>query len=341
MATTTTDNREMMEGSSFSKTAVNLKSAASLVLSVSSAFLSALAAHFMALSSQAGVPVLQLIFLAKLAQLLCVLVALPYFRPKLTADDTLQWMILFLSAVISNLGTILAFMSFVYVVPGLAVGVIQGLIPLSTCCVGYIFLKERVGVIETGGILCSAIGVVLVAVGMTMGATSSTHVKQLSFAILLPLAAALSKGPKSVIARLLIGVQGVSVLTVALYARVLGTVLLLPGTYIFETPRWTMSVRTIGYVIGLCVCDTFSSLSIKFILKLEKAGVTAVLMTLVIPFAVLLDYLFQSHVHGPMELGGITLVMIGTAVVGGHSWWGHRQEMCRNNLLEKLNFDVK
>ncbi|XP_035674727.1 solute carrier family 35 member G1-like [Branchiostoma floridae] len=334
---TTTDYRKMTEGSSFSKTVVNLKSAASLVLSVSSAFLSALAAHFMTLSSQAGVPGLQLIFLAKLAQFLCVLVVLPYFRPKLTAEDTRQGMVLFLLAVIDNLGTILVFMSFVYVMPGLAFGIIQGLIPLSTACIGYIFLKERVGVIDSCGILCSVAGVVLVAVGMAMGAAPSTH--RLTVAILLPIVAAFSRGPHNVITRLLVGFRAVSVLTVTFYDQLLGTVLLLPGTYMFETPRWTLSAPTIGYVIGLCLCDSLASILLKVVLKLEKAGATAVLMTLSIPFTILLDYLFQSHVHGPMELGGITLVVLGTAVVGGHSWWGHRQEMRRNNLLETMNFD--
>eukprot|EP00058_Branchiostoma_floridae_P004919 XP_002590407.1 hypothetical protein BRAFLDRAFT_65223 [Branchiostoma floridae] len=281
MATTTTDCRarettkgssfsktEMKEGSNFSKTAVNLTSASSVLLSVSSALLSAFGAHFMALSSQAGVPGLQLIFLAKLAQFLCVLVALPYFRPKLTAEDTRQWMILFLSAMIDNLGTVLAFMSFVYVMPGLAFGIIQGLIPFSTAGVGYIFLKEHVGIIDSCGILCSAAGVVLVAVGMTMGAATSTN--RLTVAILLPLAAAFSKGPNNVILRFLIGVQEVSVLTVTLYSQLLGSQVLLAGTYLFEAPRWTMSAPTIGYVIGLCLCDFFSNLSLKLVLKLEK-----------------------------------------------------------------------
>ncbi|XP_078576197.1 solute carrier family 35 member G2-like [Branchiostoma floridae x Branchiostoma japonicum] len=340
MATTTTDYQETTETFSFLKTEeVHLRSVASLVLSVSYALLAALAAHFMALSSQAGVPGLQLLFVMQLAELLCVLVVLPFFRPRLTAEDTLQGMILFLSAVIDNLGTVLAFMSYIYVVPGLAVGVIQGLVPFSTACVGYIFLKERVGVVDSCCILCSVAGVALVTVGMTMGAASSTHVQWLTVAILLPFAAAFFEGPNNVITRFLIDVQGVSILTDTFYTQLLGTVLLLPGTFLFETPRWTMSAPTIGYVIGLCLCDFFSVLSLKLVLKLEKAGVAAVFMTLVIPFTILLDYLLQSHVHGPMELGGITLVVIGTAVVGGHSWWGHRQKMRRNDLLETMNFD--
>ncbi|CAH1255408.1 SLC35G2 [Branchiostoma lanceolatum] len=336
MATTKTHHQDTSEDSSPSKTAVYRDSAVSLLLSVSCALLSALAAQFMRLSSQAGVPGLQLIFLMKLAQLIFYLVVLPIYRPKLTTEDTPQAMVLFLSAVTDNLGTIFAFLSFVFVVPGIAFGVIQGSIPFSTACVAFIFLKERVGVLDSCGILCCAAGVILVAFGMSMDDESSS--RGLTISLLLPISAAFTKGPNNVIMRFLIGVRGVSVLTVMFYAQLLGTVVLLALTYAFETPRWTMSGRTVGYVIGLCLCDTFASLSVKLILKVEKAGVVATLLTLVIPFTILLDYPFQSHFPDAMELGGITLVVLGTAVVGGHAWWVNRQEMRQKILLEKMNF---
>eukprot|EP00058_Branchiostoma_floridae_P004083 XP_002589571.1 hypothetical protein BRAFLDRAFT_81527 [Branchiostoma floridae] len=159
MATTTgkTFHEEPTADSMFSKTAVNLRSAASLLCAVSYSVSSAFAAEFMALSSQAGMPGLQLIFLAKLVQFLFCLIVLPCFRPKLTADDTPQAMFLFLLAVVDNMATILAFMSFVYVVPGIAFGIIQGSVPLFTACIGFVFLRETVGVMDFCGILCSAV----------------------------------------------------------------------------------------------------------------------------------------------------------------------------------------
>eukprot|EP00058_Branchiostoma_floridae_P008807 XP_002594295.1 hypothetical protein BRAFLDRAFT_65151 [Branchiostoma floridae] len=282
-------------------------------------------------------PGLQLIFLAKLTQFLFVLLVLPCFRPKLTAEDTPQMMFLFLSAVTDNLGTILAFMSFVYVVPGIAFGIIQGSVPFFTALIGFAFLRETVGVMDFCGILCSAAGVIIVAVGMSMDAASST--KWLTVAILLPLASAFTKGPNNVITRLLLGLQGMSILTQMLYAQLLGTVLLLALTYIFETPRWTMSARTMWYVIGLCLCELFSSLSLKLVLKMEKAGITATLLTLVIPFTILLDYIFQSKFPSPTILVGVSLVVLGIIVIGGHTWWVNRQEIRHRELMEKMSLD--
>ncbi|XP_019615882.1 PREDICTED: uncharacterized protein LOC109463489 [Branchiostoma belcheri] len=206
----------------------DLQSASSLVLAVSCTLFGAFASQFMALSSQAGVPGLQLIFLMKLTQLLCVLVILPFVRPKLTTEDAPQALTLSATTVTDNLGTVLMFLSFVYVVPGVAFGVIQGAIPVSTACVGFLFLGERLDAIDSGGILCSAAGVVLVAVGMSTAADSSSHPQlTLAIGILLPLAAAFTKGPNNVLMRSLLGVRGVSVVTVVLYVQLAGTPALL------------------------------------------------------------------------------------------------------------------
>ncbi|KAI8486573.1 hypothetical protein Bbelb_358080 [Branchiostoma belcheri] len=317
----------------------DLQSVSSLVLAVSCTLFGAFASQFMALSSQAGVPGLQLIFLMKLTQLLCVLVILPFVRPKLTTEDAPQALTLSATTVTDNLGTVLMFLSFVYVVPGVAFGVIQGAIPVSTACVGFLFLGERLDAIDSGGILCSAAGVVLVAVGMSTAADSSSHPQlTLAIGILLPLAAAFTKGPNNVLVRSLLGVRGVSVVTVVLYVQLVGTPALLAATLLLETPHWAMSARTAGYVIGLGLCDTFSSLSVKLVLGQEKAGVTAALMTLVIPFTILLDSVFQSHVPNLLEAAGVTLVLLGTAAVGARTWWRHRQDSRRTWLLERMNF---
>ncbi|CAH1270557.1 SLC35G2 [Branchiostoma lanceolatum] len=326
----------MEDSTSFSKTAINMKSAVSLLCSLSCAVLSAFAAQFMSLSSKSGVPGLQLVFFAKLVQFLCVLVVLPYFRPTLIPKDKVQTMFLSLSAVTDNLGTVLAFMSFVFVVPGIAFGIIQGSEPLFTACIGLLFLKETVGVVDGCGILCSAAGVVLVAVGMSNDAASSSQ--RLTVAILLPLAAAFIRSPNNVITRLLVGVQRVHILVITFYTQLVGTTMLLALTYIFETPRWTISAQTTGYVIGLSLCDALSAFPEKIVMQSETAGVTSTLLTLIVPLTVLLDYFFQSQFPGPMELGGITLVVLGTAVVGGHAWWMHRQEMGHKNVLKRLNF---
>ncbi|KAI8504573.1 hypothetical protein Bbelb_176910 [Branchiostoma belcheri] len=308
-----------------------------ILFSLLCTLMSAFAAQFMALSSQAGVPGLQLLFLMKLVQLPCILLVIPCFKPKLTAEDKQQTITLVLSGIVDNAGIIFAYMSFVFVVPGIALGVIQGSIPFFTACIGFIFLRETLGVVDCCGVLCSAAGVILVAVGMSMDAASSTQ--QLTVAILLPLAAAFTKGPNNVIMRLLIGVRGMPILTVALYSHVLGPVVLLPLTYALETPRWTLSAGTIAYVVGLSLCELCASLSLKLVLKMEKAGVTATLMTLVVPLTLLLDYIFQSKFPSPMKLVGVSLVLLGIAVMGAHACWVNRHEIRHRELMELLDFD--
>ncbi|XP_019627887.1 PREDICTED: uncharacterized protein LOC109472544 [Branchiostoma belcheri] len=211
-----------------------MTSGAGVLYALLQAMLSASAAQFLVLSRQAGVPSLQLIFLIKLAQLLVVLVALPLLRPKLTTEDWRQTLLLSLSAITDNLVSVLKFLSFVFAVPGIAFGIMNGSTPFVTACIGFVFLEEILDMVDCFGIVLSSAGVIVVATGMIMENTSP--VLHLAASILLPLATAFSKGPHTVMARSLIGVQGVSVLTVTLYSNLLGAVVLLGLTYLFETP---------------------------------------------------------------------------------------------------------
>eukprot|EP00058_Branchiostoma_floridae_P012807 XP_002598295.1 hypothetical protein BRAFLDRAFT_69650 [Branchiostoma floridae] len=241
------------EGVSFTKT--YLKSGAGVLYALLYTALSAFSAQFMTLSSQAGIPGLQLNFINKFGQFLLVLVALPVFKPKLTAENGRQALFFILWTITDNLGAVLGFMSFVFVVPGIAFGIIRGSMPFLTACLGFLLLKETVGVVDCFGIVLSVSGVVAVAVGMITENTSSTQ--RLTTSILLPLASAFSKGPNTVIARSLVGVQGVSILTIIFYANLLGAVVLLPLTYIVETgQRWEMSAQTAGSRLSDCACAT-------------------------------------------------------------------------------------
>ncbi|KAI8493721.1 hypothetical protein Bbelb_286420 [Branchiostoma belcheri] len=297
-----------------------LTSGAGVLYVLLNTLFSAFAAQFLVLSRQAGIPSLQLIFLVKLSQLLVVLVALPFCKPKLTAKDGRQALSLTLSTITDNLVSVFKFMSFVFVVPGIALGIIQGSTPLVTACIGFLFLKETVGALDCFGIVLSVAGVIVVAVGMVLENTSSSTL-HLTLSILLPMAAALSKGPNTVISRSLIGVQGVSVLTVTFYANLLGGVVLLALTYMLETPRWDMSLQTVGYIIGLCVCVCGASFATKLALKTEKACIATTIKMFTIPLTVLLDYVFQSEFPSPVELGGVLLVVLGTTLTAGYTWW--------------------
>ncbi|XP_078660095.1 solute carrier family 35 member G2-like [Branchiostoma floridae x Branchiostoma belcheri] len=334
MATSTCDNPDP-EGTSFAKT--YLKSGAGVLYALLNTAFVAFASQFMALSSQAGIPGLQLTFLIKLVQLLVVLVALPFFRPKLTTENGRQTLLLVLSTIIENLGTVFLYLSFVFVVPGIAFGIIRGSLPFVSGCIGFLFLKETVGVVDCFGIVFTVAGVIVVAVGMITENTSST--RRLTTSILLPLATTFSKGSGIVIARSLVGVQKVSVLTLLFYANLAGAVVLLGLMYTTETPPlWSMSAQTVGYVIGLCLCACCGQFATKLALKTEKAGITATIKTFTIPLAVLLDYLFLSEFPSPVKFGGVVLIVFGTGVVAVYTWWRHRKETLHKNLMERLNF---
>ncbi|KAI8496640.1 hypothetical protein Bbelb_252950 [Branchiostoma belcheri] len=152
---------------------------------------------------------------------------------------------------------------------------------------------ETVGVVDCFGIVLNVAGVAVVTYGLITENTSSTQL--LTVSVLLPFAATFCKAPSVVIARSLVGVQKVSILTVMFYANLPGTVVRLGLTYWFETPIWAMSAQTVGYVIGLCLCGCGAHFATKLSLKTEKAGITATIKTFTIPLAVLLDYVVLSE----------------------------------------------
>ncbi|KAI8490300.1 hypothetical protein Bbelb_320380 [Branchiostoma belcheri] len=308
-------------GLSFAKT--YLKSGAGVLYALLNTAAVAFAAQFMAWSSQAGIPGLQLIFLIKLVQLLVVLVALPFFRPKLTTENGRQTLLLVLSTIIENLGTAFLYLSFAFVVSGIAFGIIRGSVPFVSACIGFLFLKETVGAVDCFGIVFTVAGVMVVAVGMITENTSSTRLRSSGI----------------VIARSLIGVQKVSVLTVLFYANLAGAVVLLVLTYMTQTPPlWSMPTQTAGYVIGLCLCACCGQFATRLALKTEKAGIAATIKTFTIPLAVLLDYIFLSEFPSPVKFGGVVLIVFGTGVVAVYTWWRHRKETLHKNLMERLKF---
>ncbi|XP_019616684.1 PREDICTED: LOW QUALITY PROTEIN: solute carrier family 35 member G2-like [Branchiostoma belcheri] len=331
-----TDQEETTDLEAGSSTKVYLKSGAGVLYTLLSTACVAFAAQFMTLSSQSGIPGLQLIFLIKLTQLLVVLFLLPFFKPKLTPEGGQQTLFLVLTTIMDNLGTIFGFMSFVYVLPGISFGIIRGSMPFIAACIGFFCLAETVDVVNCLGIVLSAVGVTVVAVGMVLENTSSTQ--HLTAAILLPLATSFTKGPDHVIVRSLIGMQGFSILTQTLYANICGAVVLLVLTYVISTPRWAMPGQTVGYVIGLCLCVTAASFTTKLALKTEKAGITATIKTFTIPLSVLLDYIIHSEFPSALKFGGVALIVLGTGLVAVYTWWRHRQNMLHKKLLGSLNF---
>ncbi|XP_019647526.1 PREDICTED: uncharacterized protein LOC109487866 [Branchiostoma belcheri] len=338
MATATYNEEETTgrEGAGFAQT--YLTPGAGVLYALLNTVLSATSSQFMALGSQAGIPGLQLIFLTRLAELLAVLLVLPFFRPKLTTENGRETLLMVLSTITENLGTVFQYMSFVFVVPGIAYGIMRGSIPLASACIGFLYLKETVGVVDCFGIVLNVAGVAVVTYGLITENTSSAQ--RLTVSILLPFAATFSKAPGLVIARSLIGVQKVSVLTVLFYANLAGAVLLLGLTYWFETPIWAMSAQTVGYVIGLCLCVCGAHFATKLSLKTEKAGITATIKTFTIPLAVLLDYVVLSELPSPLKSGGVVLIVFGTGVVAVYTWWRHRKESLHKNLMQTLNFDT-
>ncbi|XP_078594370.1 uncharacterized protein LOC144872183 isoform X2 [Branchiostoma floridae x Branchiostoma japonicum] len=312
----------------------SLKAARGPLLSLGATILFAFSAEFTALSSKGEIPGFQLLFFLRLAQLLVILVCYLIFRPKLTGENRRQNFLLLLAAIINNVATALVYLSFTYAAPGIAFGIIQGAMPLFTGCFGFIFLKEKIGIIPSCGILISIIGVSLVSIGMANAAKDSTHAMVVS--IVLPLTAAFAKGPDMVLARAIM--KDMSGITILVYITSLGTVAQLILTYSFETPVWVMSGETAGYVAGLGLSQALAMLFFLAVLKVEKAAIAVALRTLVIPVTVLLDYLILSKVPTELKWAGLSLVLVGTIVVGIYTWWTHHEDQKRMDLLKRLDF---
>ncbi|CAH1264718.1 SLC35G2 [Branchiostoma lanceolatum] len=309
-------NDDLEEDASDEKKA-SLRAARGPLLSLGATILFALSAEFTALSSKGGIPRFQLLFFLRLTQLLTVLVCMVIFRPKLIGENRRQNGLLLLETINNNISTTLVYLSFTYAAPGIAFGIIQGSMPLFTACIGFIFLKEKIGLIPCCGILISIIGVALVSFGMANQTTDSTHTMIVS--ILLPLAAAFTKGPDMVLARAIM--KDVSGLTMLLYITLLGTPAELILTYSFETPVWAMSAETAGYIAGLGLSQAIAMLFFVGVLKVEKAAIAVALRALVVPLTILLDYFFLSKEKVDLipccgilvSVTGVALVSVGMA----------------------------
>eukprot|EP00058_Branchiostoma_floridae_P023170 XP_002608660.1 hypothetical protein BRAFLDRAFT_73884 [Branchiostoma floridae] len=285
-----------------------LKAAKGPLLNLLSTILLALSAEFMALSHIGGVPGFQLLFFLRVTQFLTVVVCVPFCCPKLIGENMRQNVTLILSTVVNAVGNTLMYLSFTYAAPGIAFGIIQGTVPLFTTCIGFLILKETVTLIPCCGILISLIGVVLVGIGMGQQGTDSTQ--KLIVSIFLPLAAALTRAP---VAQFIL-------------------------TYSLETPVWTMSAKTAGYVAGLGISQSLATLAMLGVLDVEKAFIAVAMGTLVVPMTIFLDYLFLSKVPGLLKWVGLSLVVLGTVVLSIYTWWKHHQEEKHKKLLENLDF---
>ncbi|XP_035660264.1 solute carrier family 35 member G1-like [Branchiostoma floridae] len=241
---------------------------------------------------------------------------------------------LILMTVVNVVASTLLYLSFTYAAPGIALGIVQGTVPLFTTCIGFIVLKETVTLIPCCGILISVTGVVLVGIGMGHQGADSTQ--NLAVSIVLPLAAALTRAPGIVLFRVVI--KNISFLPIMLYTSLLGTVAQFILTYSLETPVWTMSAKTTGYVAGLGLTQALATLTLLGVLDVEKAAIAVAMGTLVVPITILMDYLFLSKVPGLLKWVGLSLVVLGTVVLSVYTWWQHRQEERHKELLETLDF---
>ncbi|KAI8498034.1 hypothetical protein Bbelb_239780 [Branchiostoma belcheri] len=310
------------------------KAAKGPLLNLLCTILLALSAEFMALSHMGGIPGFQLLFLLRVTQFLTVVVFVPCFCPKLVGENLRQNLQLFLSTVVNAVANTLMYLSFTYAAPGIAFGIIQGTVPLFTTCIGFIILKETVTLIPCCGILISVIGVVLVGIGMGHEGADSTQ--KLVISILLPLAAALARAPGMVLSRAVL--KDLPGLTIMLYLSMFGTVAQFILTYSLETPVWTMSAQTAGYVAGLGLTQSLATLTLLGVLDVEKAAIAVAMGTLVVPITILMDYLFLSKVPVLLKWVGLSLVVLGTVLLSIYTWWKHDQEEKHKKLLDKLDF---
>ncbi|CAH1247528.1 Hypp7938 [Branchiostoma lanceolatum] len=192
---------------------------------------------------------------------------------------------LILSTVVNVASSTLMYLSFTHAAPGIAFGIVQGTTPLFTTCIGFIILNETVTLIPCCGILISVVGVVLVGIGMGHQGADSTQ--KLVVSILLPLAAALTRAPGMVLSRAVL--KDLSGLTIMLYLSSFGTVVQCILTHSLETPVWSMSAQTAGYVAGLGLSQSLATLAMLGVLDVEKAVIAVAMGTLVVPITILLD----------------------------------------------------
>ncbi|XP_019628654.1 PREDICTED: uncharacterized protein LOC109473223 [Branchiostoma belcheri] len=321
-----TDNTT--EGENVSGTAEEVspsfKAAKSILLTVMSAIAISFAGEFTAIISKEGLPNFQMLFLKRFIELLTLIPILVFCRPKLTGKTRRQNIILFLFSIFTNAVMIAHMLSCVYTVPGIAFGIMQGLMPFLVACIGFLFLKESLFLADVCGIFISVTGVVLVVVGNTQVDGMST--KLLVLSIVIPLTASFVIAPEAVFMRYLTGILEVPIVTSMLYMNLVGSVALLGITYSAETPVWTMSLRTVLYVVGLGFCKSLSNIFLLAGLKNVKAYISTTVRMFVIPFTLMLDYFFLQKVPNSFHVAGVVLVMLGVVFVSAHTWWRERQK---------------
>ncbi|XP_019627954.1 PREDICTED: uncharacterized protein LOC109472600 [Branchiostoma belcheri] len=303
----------------------SFEAAKGVVLTLMSAIAISFSAEFTALISKEGIPSFQIFFLKRSIELLTLVPILAFWRPKLYGENRRQNFMLFLFATVTNVSMVAYFLSFVYTVPGIAFGIIQGLMPFFVACIGFLVLKESLSLVDGFGMVISVSGVVLVAVGNTQ--VGGLPTKLLVMSIVMPLLASFALAPDVVIMRYLTGTLGVPIVTALLYQDTLGAVACLGITYAAEIPVWTMSWRTVLYVVGLGVSKSLGTFLLLAALKFVKAYISTTVRMFVIPITLLLDYFFMQKIPHSFQVTGMVLVMLGIVFVSGHTWWRkHRQK---------------
>ncbi|XP_035691627.1 uncharacterized protein LOC118426383 [Branchiostoma floridae] len=327
-----------MEANDVERTNVtsSLKAARGILLTLMSSISISFCAEFMA--NKDGIPSFQILFLMRLTELLALVPILAFCRPRLTGKNRRENIMLFIFVIVSNAANILHFLSFTYTVPGISFGIIQGSMPFFVACIGFLVLKESLGIPDVCAILISVTGVVLLSVGMTQVGTSST--KLLVLSIVIPVLASLVFAPDMVIMRYLTGTLGVPIVTALLYQTLFGTAVLLAITYSVETPVWTMATRTALYVVGVGVSKFVANFTILSALKVVKAYISTSVRMFAIPFSLLLDYLLMQKVPNSLQAAGVVLVMLGIVLISVYTWWSHRRVDLQRTLLKELQFDT-
>ncbi|XP_019634470.1 PREDICTED: uncharacterized protein LOC109477582 [Branchiostoma belcheri] len=315
----------------------SFQAAKGILLTVMSAIASSFGGEFTALIDKEGLPNFQTLFLRRAIELLTLIPILAICRPRLTGENRRQNIMLFLFAIFTNCVNFFNFFSFIYAVPGIAFGFIQGLKPFFVAGIGFVFLKESLFLGDIFGLLTSVTGVALVAVGNTQVDGMST--KLLVLSIVIPITASFALAPDVVFMRYLTGTLEVAIVTILLYMNLVGSVILLGITYALETPVWTMSLRTALYVVGLGLSRSLSNICFLAGLKNIKAYITTTVHMFAIPFTLILDSFFLRNVPNSFHLAGVVLVMMGITFVSAYTWWRERQKELRDEFLKSLQFN--
>ncbi|XP_077984937.1 solute carrier family 35 member G1-like [Glandiceps talaboti] len=112
----------------------------------------------------------------------------------------------------------------------------------------------------------------------------------------------------------------VSMLTIILWDSIVAGVICSTLTFSFENPKWKISGRNYGMIVGIAIFDCIGHWMAFRSVQLENAATASLLFNFEVVVSYTLDYfVFGTHI-GWFEIGGVALILLSACVISAVTW---------------------